>query len=179
MSSAPPTNAQTPPTLAPSLQLSRIRLACFDVDGVLTDGAFYYDADGVRLLRFHVLDGMGLKRLMQTGVKTCFISQSVSPIISTRARDLGVTYCFAGIEDKLSTIAALLAEEDYSFDQVCHMADDINDLPLLRKVGVPVAVPNAVAEVMRACAHVTNRFGGQGAVRELCDAVIESQRVFG
>lgn len=164
-----------PTLLVPGPHFSTTRLLCCDVDGVLTDGGFYYDSEGKALLRFHVADGTGLKRLQDCGIRTCFISQSVSGPIQARARDLGIDYCFTGIDDKLSTIAALSAETGIALGDMVHIADDINDATLLKAVGTPVTVPNAVPEVKRMARFITRTAGGRGAVRELCDAIIASK----
>ena len=165
----------TPRTLIAGPELAGIKLLCCDIDGVLTDGSMYYDAGGHTLVRFHVLDGTGLKLAMRHGIKTCFISQSRSLAIIERARVLGVDYCEVGVEDKLSPILAIAAELGIGMHQVCHIADDVNDLTLLEAVGVSVTVPAGVAAVKAVCTFVTATPGGQGAVRELCDALIASQ----
>jgi len=154
---------------------AKIRLLSCDVDGVLTDGGLYYDKDGYALARFHVLDGMGLKRLQQTGVRTCFVTQSRSAAISARAGVLGIDRCLMGVDDKRDIVADLAAEFGFTLAEVCHIADDVNDLSLLRAVGVPVTVPGGVPEVQAACAFTTRTIGGSGAVRELCEAIIGSQ----
>lgn len=161
--------------LAPGPDLAGIRLLCCDVDGVLTDGGLYYDSGGHSMLRFHVLDGMGLKRLMGAGVQTCFISQSKNNTIIARAKALGIDHCFTGIDEKKDVVATLAAQQGFGLDAVCHIADDVNDLSLLRAVGVPVTVPHGVAEVRDICRFVTRATGGNGAVRELCEAIIASR----
>lgn len=164
-----PTLVQAGPLLA------GIRLLCCDVDGVLTDGGLYYDKDGYAMARFHVLDGMGLKRLQQAGVRTCFVSQSQSPAIAARARALGIDRCLLGVDDKRNVVADLATEFGFTLAEVCHIADDVNDLSLLRVVGVPVTVPGGVSEVQGVCQFVTRAEGGFGAVRELCEAIIASR----
>lgn len=155
-------------------ELGRIKLLSCDIDGVLTDGGLYYATDGTRMARFHVLDGMGLKRVQAAGIKLAFISQSTTPYIQTRAKDLGVDYCFTGIEAKEQTMADILADTGIAWENVCHIADDVNDLSLLAKVGLRVTVPGGMAEVKEACDFVTTAQGGNGAVRELCEAILAS-----
>lgn len=167
-----------PRLLQPGPELSGIKLLCCDIDGVQTDGSLYYDANGYALVRFHVLDGMGLKLVMQHGIKTCFISQSRSAAIVARANALGIDYCQVGVEDKLTPVVSIAAELGIAMEQVCHIADDINDLTLLAAVGVPVTVPGGVAAVKAVCQFVTATQGGAGAVRELCDALIASKSDF-
>ena len=169
--------ADRPAPLAPGPALARIRLLCCDVDGVLTDGGLYYDSNGNALMRFHVLDGMGLKRVQSAGVLTCFVSQSATPIISARAKAIGVDQCFIGIENKKQVVCEFAASAGIDLRDICHIADDMNDIGLLEIVGVTVTVPGAVPDVMRICQYVTRAQGGRGAVRELCEAIITSRKI--
>jgi 3-deoxy-D-manno-octulosonate 8-phosphate phosphatase (KDO 8-P phosphatase) len=166
----------TPQPVAPNAAFRGIRLLSCDVDGVMTDGGLYYDHTGHVLARFHVLDGMGIKRLMAIGVKVCFLSQSATAAIAARARALGIDHCEVGVEDKLAALRRIADEEAIDLSAVCHIADDVNDLPLLQAVGVAVTVPNGVPEVHEVCRFVTRTPGGHGAVRELCEAIIASKR---
>lgn len=152
-----------------------IRLLCCDVDGVLTDGGLYYGPDGPMLTRFHVLDGQGLKSAQAAGLVTCFVTMSDNEMIRRRARDLGIDHCLTGITDKVAAVAALLGDLHITWAQVAHIGDDINDLGLLEQVGLAVAVPNAVPQVLASCRYVTDRAGGSGAVREFCDALVASR----
>lgn len=156
-------------------ELARIRLLCCDCDGVLTDGGLYYDATGHVMAKFHVLDGMGLKRLMKTGVKTCLITQSKTGAIDKRAEILGLDYCFTGVENKLETIRQTVKELGIEMSEVAHIADDVNDIPLLEEVGFAITVPNGVEEVKAIAAYTTEKSGGTGAVRELCDAIMRAK----
>lgn len=156
--------------------LNSVRILSCDVDGVLTDGGLYFSENGLELLRFNVQDGMGLKLLMASGVVVCFISQSNNKVIARRAATLGVEHCFLGVEDKLEPVSKLARDVGVGLEHVCHIADDTNDLSILRKVGVPVTVQNGLPQVRDVCRFVTLRSGGQGAVRELCDAILDAQR---
>lgn len=162
-------------TMDLSQRLARIRLVSLDVDGVQTDGGLYYTESGEEMRRYHVRDGMGIKRLMAAGIEIAIISQSTTPAILHRARKLGVSHCLVGVEDKLGAMHEICASRGISLDQVAHMADDVNDLPLLRAVGLPVAVADAVLEVLACAAHVTRRNGGEGAVREFCELLLASR----
>lgn len=152
--------------------LARIRLLCCDIDGVLTDGGLYYGDDGTRFARFHVLDGMGLKRVQAAGVKLAFVSQSRTSYIAARARDLSIDFCYTGVENKLEIMKEILYKLDFGLEAVAHIADDINDLSLLLAVGLPITVPGGVLEVQSVCRFVTKAAGGNGAVRELCEAIL-------
>lgn len=155
--------------------LSQIKLLCCDVDGVLTDGGLYYGPAGQTMLKFNVLDGLGLKLLKSSRVKTCFITMSNNDIIKSRATVLGIDHCFLGIEDKLTTIDKLASDLSLEMNEIAHIADDVNDLPLLKKVGCAITVPNAVDEVKEIAHFITSRKGGEGAVRDLCDSLIRAK----
>ena len=164
-----------PAMLRPDPTLASVRLLCCDVDGVLTDGGLYYGAQGEAQKRFHVLDGLGLKMLMQAGIAVCIVTQGSSRSISARARALGIDLCFTGVEDKSVPVRALMSERSLVAEQVAHIADDINDLSLLELAGIAVTVPNGVEAVRQVCQFVTRQSGGHGAVRELCDAILISR----
>ena len=164
-----------PPLPRSHPEFGRIRLLCTDVDGVLTDGGLYYGADGNILTRFHVLDGHGLKTAQAAGILTCFVTMSDTDQIRRRAADLRIDHCLSGIKDKVAAISALIGELGIDWSEAAHIADDVNDIGLLRKVALPVCVPNAVDDVRAICRYVTQRPGGTGAVRELCDALVASR----
>lgn len=163
-----------PPMLEPCPELANVRLLCCDVDGVMTDGGLFYDVDGPAMVRFHVLDGLGLKKLMKADVAVSIISQSKTPIIATRARILGIENCFVGVDDKLQPITELAKRLNISFDQIAHIADDENDLSLFNAVGVPITVPAGVPAIRNIAKFTTMTAGGNGAVREVCEAILTS-----
>jgi 3-deoxy-D-manno-octulosonate 8-phosphate phosphatase (KDO 8-P phosphatase) len=168
-----------PETLRSTPEFARIALLTCDVDGVLTDGGLYYDSVGVAMLRFHVLDGLGLKALQAAGVRIAFVTQSHNTTIAARAKALGIADCLMGLDDKLLPVTELSQRHGISLDQVCHIADDINDLTLLEAVGIAVTVPTGVKRVQQVARFVTQNHGGQGAVRELCDVIVNSRALYG
>jgi 3-deoxy-D-manno-octulosonate 8-phosphate phosphatase (KDO 8-P phosphatase) len=156
----------------------RVRLALFDVDGVLTDGRLYYGPGGEAMKVFNILDGHGLKMLAQTGVATGLLSGRVSEAAAARARELGMSHVILGAQDKLAHFEALLARLGLDAGQCAFVGDDLPDLPVLGRCGFAAAVANAVPEV-RASAHlVTGAAGGNGAVREFCEFVMRAQDTF-
>lgn len=165
------------PSLLPKSHpdFARVRLLCTDVDGVLTDGGLYYGADGNILTRFQVLDGHGLKRAQTAGILTCFVTMSDTDQIRRRAAGLQIDYCLSGIRDKVAAISALMRDLGFDWSETAHIADDANDIGLLQKFALPVCVPNAVDDVQEICRYVTHRTGGNGAVRDLCDALVASR----
>lgn len=167
--------APSPSLIGPTPELARIRLLCCDVDGVMTDGGLYYDADGEAQKRFHVLDGQGLKMLMREGVAVCVVTQGRAGSIAARAQALGIEHVFTGVEDKTVPVRILMQRLGLASEQVAHIADDVNDLSLLAFVGLPITVPNGVSEVSRICRFITHTPGGTGAVREVCDAILAAR----
>ena len=152
-----------------------IRLALFDVDGVLTDGRLYYGPGGEAMKVFNILDGHGLKMLAESGVATGLLSGRRSEAAAARARELGMAHVVLGAADKLAHFDALRARLALEASQCAFVGDDLPDVPVLRHCGFAVAVANAVAEV-KACAHlVTEAAGGNGAVREFCEFVMRAQ----
>lgn len=152
-----------------------VRLALFDIDGVLTDGRLYFGPGGEALKVFHTLDGHGLKLLAMGGVATGLLSGRHSEAAAARARELRIPHVLLGVEDKLARFETLRAELRLEAAQCAFVGDDLPDLPVMQRCGLAVAVANAVDEV-KACAHlVTQASGGQGAVREFCDFLLRAQ----
>lgn len=152
-----------------------IRLAAFDVDGVLTDGRLYYADSGEETKAFSTLDGHGLKLLMGESIRVALITARRSRLLEARARNLGVELLFQGCTDKASTLAGLLRDLGLAATQASYMGDDVVDLPALRLAGLALTVPEAPAAVRRAAHHVTRHGGGRGAVREACELVLLAQ----
>lgn len=152
-----------------------IRLLLLDVDGVLTDGRLYFGSEGEFCKVFHVRDGHGLKMLQWGGIEVAFLTGRRSDAARIRARELGVTRYFEGLRDKLAVMEELLAELNLTARQVAAVGDELVDLPLLSRAGLAVAVADAVPE-LRAAAHwVTTLPGGRGAVRQVCDLLLQAQ----
>ena len=156
---------------APKL-LQRIRALVLDVDGVLTDGGMYYGPGGEGLKRFNVKDGMGLGLVIEAGIAVALISGENSEILRRRAEKLKIADVFVGVEDKLKTLEEFLAARKIALSDAAYVGDDVNDLPPMGKVGLPIAVADAVPEVRKAAKWITTRRGGDAAVREVCDAIL-------
>lgn len=153
----------------------RIGLVVFDVDGVLTDGSLFFDNDGHEYKAFNSRDGHGIKMLQAAGVKTAIITGRTSNVVLHRARNLGIVHIRQGAEDKLLAYEALLAELELTHEQVACIGDDIVDLPILRRCGLAVTVPEAPEAVKRRAHHITQQGGGRGAARELCELIMHAQ----
>lgn len=161
-------------------RLARVRLLCLDVDGVMSDGHLYFlgeDEQGPRWgMRFAVRDGVGIKRLQAAGIEVAILSEGALPGSQARARSLGVRHAFFGLKDKLSRFATLCQELGLAADQAAFVGDELSDLPLLRAVGFAATVPEAVSDMHRAVHYITQRPGGSGAVREVCELILAARR---
>ncbi|MBL8517161.1 MAG: HAD hydrolase family protein [Betaproteobacteria bacterium] len=154
---------------------ANVRLAVFDVDGVLTDGSLLFTEAGETMKRFHTLDGHGMKMLMQSGIEVAIISGRSSAAVSQRMKELAITHVFQGIHDKRSTYEALLASLGLAHEAVAAIGDDVVDLPILSRSGFAAAVPAAPAFVRERAHLVTQAAGGAGAAREFCDFILDAQ----
>jgi 3-deoxy-D-manno-octulosonate 8-phosphate phosphatase (KDO 8-P phosphatase) len=154
---------------------ARVRLALFDVDGVLTDGRLFYSDDGRELKAFHVHDGLGLKRLMANGIEVGIITTRMSHMVTERTAELGIAHVYQGQDDKLACYEQLIHALKLEPEQVCYCGDDLPDLQVMSRVGFSVAVANAHAWVRERAHWRTRQAGGDGAVREICDLLLAAQ----
>ncbi len=154
---------------------ANIQLVVFDVDGVLTDGSLYYNNEGVETKAFNTQDGHGVKMLHQQGIETAIITGRTSDIIKYRAENLGIKQLIQGREDKLLALQEILAETDLSAEHVAYVGDDLPDLPAICFAGLGIAVANAHGFVAKHADWQTSLSGGKGAVREVCDLILDAQ----
>ena len=152
-----------------------IRLAIFDVAGVLTDGRLYFMPDGTEFKSFNTLDGHGIKMLMASGVETAIISGRKSPLVERRAANLGIKHLIQGREDKLTALNELRQIIPVEMHQIAHLGDDLPDLPVMRRVGLGMAVASADGFVREHAHGVTRAVGGAGAAREFCELIMRAQ----
>ena len=152
-----------------------IRLLVLDVDGVLTDGRLWFGPEGEALKAFHVRDGAGLKAVLQAGIEVAIISGRRSAAVERRCAELGIRHLRQGREDKAAALRELLAEVGCRADTAACVVDDTPDLPVMALVGLPIAVADAHPDVRAAARHVTQAAGGHGAVREVCDLLLEAR----
>jgi len=149
-----------------------LKLVCFDVDGVFTDGRFYLSDDGVESKAFFTQDGYGVRRLIASGIEVAVISGRRSVAVERRMAELGVAHLIQGCKDKVAAFDEIAAKLGINAGQAAYVGDDEPDLPLLRHAGFAIAVANAVPTVKQACDTVTTASGGCGAVREVCELVL-------
>ncbi len=154
----------------------KIKVLALDVDGVLTDGSLYVDEDGREHLKvFDSLDGHGIKLLASTGIVIVIITGRQSAMVECRAKELGIKHVFMAVKNKLDTLNGLLKELNLSLKDCAAMGDDWPDLPVLSRVAFASAPAQAHAEVKSISHYVCARNGGRGAVRELCDLILQAQ----
>jgi 3-deoxy-D-manno-octulosonate 8-phosphate phosphatase (KDO 8-P phosphatase) len=149
-----------------------VRIAFFDVDGVLTDGGLYFSELGESLKRFNILDGFGLKLLQRAGITPAVITGRDSKALRNRLQALGIAQVHYGTEDKRPAAEKTLNELGLQWSQAAAIGDDWPDLPLLRRAAFACAPANAHAEVRAIVHHVTRAAGGHGAAREFCDLLL-------
>ena len=154
----------------------RVRLAIFDVDGVMTDGSLWFGPKGEALKVFNILDGHGLKLLQKSGIATAIISGRKSPAVTQRAKELAIAHVIQGTgDDKVPAFERLVKKAGVAPEACSFMGDDIQDLAIMARCGLAVAVANAVDAVKSGAHYVTRAHGGRGAIREFCDLVLRAQ----
>ena len=160
---------------APSLaaRVRRIRMVLLDVDGVLPDGGLYYTAEGHELKRFHAHDGYGIQRGRESGLLFGIISGRTTPIVDARARVLKIEDVMQGADDKVAAMREIQRRRNFADDEFAFIGDDLFDIPLLKTVGLSAAPPNALREVRRSVHYVTRAAGGEGAVRDFIDFILD------
>ena len=152
-----------------------IKLLVLDVDGVLTTGDLWFTAQGEEMKVFNAQDGLGMNALLHNGIEVAIISGRKTQIVSKRMEELGVKYVYQGIVDKLPILSELVNQLNLSYAQVAYVGDDVPDIAPLKAVGLAVTVPNATHKVLNLpCIKlITKSCGGKGAVREVCDLLLE------
>lgn len=156
-------------------QAKQVKLLALDVDGVMTDGKIYFSAQGDELKAFSILDGQGIKSLLNNNIQVAIITGRTSPLTARRARDLGIGLILQGREDKKVALEELSSELEIPFNNIAYVGDDLPDLSAIISCGLGITVPNGHYYVREHASHCTKATGGQGAVREVCDLILEAQ----
>ena len=159
---------------------AKIELLLMDVDGVLTDGSLFYvplvDGSVAEAKAFDATDGAAIGFARRAGIKTGIISGRSSPAVVRRAEELRMDFLYQGLgRKKLSAFEEILAKSNIPAERICYAGDDVQDLPILARVGFPIAVANAAAEVLSRVAYVTRASGGRGAIREIVELILKAQ----
>lgn len=153
----------------------KVRLLILDVDGVLTDGRIIMDDQGREIKAFDVRDGHGIKLLLLAGIEVAMLTGRSSPVVQKRADDLGVQRVRQGVYNKAEAFMEIAKQMGIRDDEACFVGDDLIDIPLLKKVGLPMVVADGVEEAKRFALYITRNPGGRGAVREVCDILLRAQ----
>jgi N-acylneuraminate cytidylyltransferase len=159
----------------PAPDLSQIRLLVLDFDGVLTDNRVLVDEEGKEAVWVSRSDGWGIARLKEAGIEVMVLSTEANPVVAARCRKLGIE-CIQSCVDKLASLYVIAAERSLQLSEIAYVGNDANDLPCLRVAGLPIAVKDAIAEVHQAARLKTISKGGHGAVREVCEWLLDAQR---
>jgi 3-deoxy-manno-octulosonate cytidylyltransferase (CMP-KDO synthetase) len=154
------------------VKLGAVRLLASDVDGVLTDGTLYYGPAGEALKSFHVRDGLGVRQLLENGVEVALITGRNDAAVARRAEELGIRHVRVGRDDKWAALEEIMAALGLGAEDVAYVGDDVQDLPVLRRVGLAIAVADAHPSVRAAVHWVTEAAGGRGAIREIADRLL-------
>lgn len=164
-------------TVKLSQAAKRIKLFCVDVDGTMTDGGMYFGHDGEVMKRFNTRDALGMRLLREHGIDLAIITAEDSAIVQSRARKLKIDDVHLGVEDKEALVEMLLKRRNLSWEELGYIGDDVNDLGVMRRAGLAACPHDAVPEVAVAARYVCNEFGGRGAVREVCDLILEARSI--
>lgn len=154
---------------------AQIKLVVFDVDGVLTDGSLFIGDDGQEYKAFHSRDGLGMKLLRKSGVEIGIITARTSEVVKHRMENLDIEHVYQGRLEKLPALKELLAKLRLSFEQTAYVGDDIVDLPVMRQVGLAIAVQDAHPLAKQHAHWQTPHGGGRGAARDVCELIMEAQ----
>ena len=155
----------------------KIKMLVFDVDGVLTDGSITYDEDGKEYKTFNAKDGHGIVRMNKSGFITAIITARNNGTVQHRAKNLNFTELYQGYKYKLPALEELVSKYNLSYENVSYMGDDLPDICVLEKVGLACCPKDAVKEVQKICNFKSEYCGGKGAVRELCDFILDAQEI--
>lgn len=156
-------------------RLSSVRLLALDSDGVLTDGGVYISEEGCSFRRFDIKDGLGLRNLLDAALDVVILSSSPDKSVLRRAQTLGISRVYIGVQDKLAKLIEICQHLGVEMDQVCYMGDDLPDLPVMQVVGLACAPNNASPEVLSITDYICEHDGGFGAVREICDLILDTR----
>ena len=156
----------------------KIKLVVLDVDGTLTDGGIYYDAQGNEIKRFDVKDGLGIKVGIATGLEFAVITGRESPMVERRVKELGIQHLLSGVQLKLPALKQLLVELQLCPDEVCYIGDDLNDLECMEYVGIASCPADAAEEIKLVSHFVSGHNGGYGAVRDCITDMLKTKRIW-
>ena len=155
-----------------------VKMAVFDFDGVFTDNSVYTNQEGVESVRCSRSDGLGIERLKALGIPVLIVSTEINPVVTARAKKLKIE-CYQSVQDKAEALLQIASKLNVDLNKTMFVGNDINDLPALKIVGLPVAVADAYPEILPFVRYVTKKTGGNGAVREVCDLIYQLNSING
>ncbi|MBC8016762.1 MAG: HAD-IIIA family hydrolase [Sporomusaceae bacterium] len=153
----------------------KIKLLVLDVDGVLTSGQIIFGPEGELMKKFHAQDGLGITLAHKAGLKIAIITGRESQMVKLRSAELSITDIYQGSMNKMKALSELMAKYNLTHEQIAYVGDDLNDLPVMIRVGLPCAVANAASEVKQHAQLITKQAGGNGAVREVIEYILKVQ----
>ncbi|MCB0393511.1 MAG: HAD-IIIA family hydrolase [Bdellovibrionales bacterium] len=153
--------------------IGKIKMLITDVDGVLTDGRIWLDTDGEWKRMFSVIDGVGLKRVIESGYQVGVITGAKSKDVQTRVKFLGIQHFYEGVKDKIPCYEEILSQTGLKDENIAYIGDDFFDIPILKRCGFPASVPTGLEDVRVSANYVTESLAGFGAVREVCELLIK------
>ncbi|MBU2623679.1 MAG: HAD hydrolase family protein [Proteobacteria bacterium] len=156
-------------------KLEKVKILLLDVDGVMTDGSIIYNDSGDEIKSFCVKDGLGIRLLMNAGIKTGVVTGRSSEALHHRCKNLRIEYIFDGILNKAKILDKIIEMTGIQASEIAYMGDDLPDIPIMRGVGIPIAVADAHESVIETACIVTSAKGGNGAIREVCEAILKAQ----
>jgi len=155
-------------------KVSKIKLVLTDIDGVLTDGSLYYTDDGLVMKKFFVKDGMGAVLLKKNGIEVGIISSDTSETTKARAARLNISLVYTGVQDKSKVLEEICFMTNFKPENIAYIGDDVNDLEIMKNVGLSACPADAVPEIIKIADYICNKAGGRGAFRELADIILEA-----
>jgi len=153
----------------------QIKCLILDVDGVMTNSTLFMGDDGQEYKAFNSKDGHGIRMLQESGIDLCIITGRTSNVVRNRAKELGIKYLYQGKREKLPALTQLLNESGYKEENIAYVGDDVIDLPVMIRVALPICVQDAHDLVKEHSKYICKNNGGQGAVREICEKILDSQ----
>jgi len=159
-------------------KLKKIKLLLLDVDGILTDGSIMYTGKGEEIKTFNAKDGLGIKLLINAGIKVGIITGRKSNALTSRCEDLGIDLVFDGIKNKINALETILKHTEIAPEETAVAGDDLPDLPVMKRVGLSITVPDASCHVIDRADVVTAFKGGHGAVREICEDILKAKNLW-
>lgn len=156
-------------------KLEKVKILLLDVDGVMTDGSIIYNDNGDEIKAFCVKDGLGIRLLMNAGIKAGVVTGRSSEALRHRCRNLNIEYIFEGVLNKAEILGKITEITGIQASEIAYMGDDLPDIPIMRITGIPIAVADAHEKVIETACIVTSAKGGNGAIREVCEAILKAQ----